>query len=87
MSDAADRVVEESGAPSDQPVERLDVRELGPPEPLVQTLERLADRDGGVLVQFNDRAPRHLYPKLNDRGCEYETTDTDDAVVTVIWER
>lgn len=38
--------------------------------------------DNGVLVQYNDRVPQFLYPKLDDRGYEYET---DDAVVTAIW--
>jgi uncharacterized protein (DUF2249 family) len=62
--------------PPDAAVETLDVRDLGPPEPLKETLERLVDCDDGtVLVQVNDRAPRHLYPKLTDRGYEYETID------------
>jgi len=38
-----------------------------------------------VLIQYNDRAPQHLYPKLSDRGYEYETIETENAVVTVIW--
>jgi len=53
---------------------------------LQTTLERLVDiEDGTILVQINDRAPQHLYPKLDDRDCEYETTETDDGVITVIW--
>jgi hypothetical protein len=40
-----------------------------------------------VLVQVNDRAPRHLYPKLDDRGYEYATVETGDGpVVTTIWQ-
>jgi uncharacterized protein (DUF2249 family) len=71
--------------PADAAVETLDVRELGPPKPLKETLERLVDLDDGtVLVQVNDRAPQHLYPKLTDRGYEYETVEVADAVVTVI---
>lgn len=71
--------------PADAAVETLDVRALGPPKPLTETLERLVDlEDGVVLVQINDRAPQHLYPKLTDRGYEYETVDVADAVVTVI---
>ena len=35
--------------------------------------------DGLVLVQLNDRVPQYLYPKLTDRGYEYETTETDDV--------
>ncbi|WP_324757295.1 DUF2249 domain-containing protein [Haloarcula montana] len=79
-------VLSETDAPTDAPTERLDVRELGPPEPLRQTLETLAELDDGtVLVQENDRAPQHLYPKLDDRGYDYETVETDDATVTIIW--
>ncbi|KDS90511.1 hypothetical protein FK85_13435 [Halorubrum saccharovorum] len=79
--------LERTDAPADRPVETLDVRELGPPEPLRQTLELLADLpDETVLVQRNDRAPQFLYPKLDDRGYAHETVETDDAVVTAIWD-
>ena len=78
--------LERTDAPADRPVETLDVRELGPPEPLRQTLELLVDlSDETVLVQRNDREPQFLYPKLDDRGYAYETIETDDAVVTAIW--
>jgi len=72
-------------APTDRPRETIDVRELPPPEPLRRTLERLAELADDVLVQRNDRRPQHLYPKLADRGYEYDTVETDEAVVTVIW--
>jgi len=78
--------VEEVGAPTDRPIETLDARELPPPQPLKNTLERLADLDDEVvLVQRNDRAPQHLYPQLDDRGYTYETIEGDEQVVTVIW--
>ncbi|MXR42244.1 DUF2249 domain-containing protein [Halobaculum sp. WSA2] len=78
--------ITETGAPTDRPRETLDARDLPPPQPLQNTLERLAELDAGtVLVQRNDRAPRHLYPKLSDRGYEYETVEGDDVVTTVIW--
>jgi uncharacterized protein (DUF2249 family) len=74
-------------APMDRPVETLDVRSLGPPHPLRQTLETLADLSAGtVLVQYNDRAPQHLYPKLDDRGYAYETIEESDVTTTAIWE-
>ena len=80
--------VSETAAPTDAPTERLDVQSLGPPKPLKQTLERLADLDEDtVLVQVNDRAPQHLYPKLEERGYDFESVETDDATVTVIWRR
>jgi len=81
-------LISETDAPTDAPTERLDVQSLGPPKPLKQTLERLTDLDDDtVLVQFNDRTPQHLYPKLEDRGYDFESVETDDATVTVIWRR
>jgi len=86
MGSNATRVLAETDAPTDAPVERLDVRSLGPPKPLASTLETLAELDDDVvLLQDNDRAPQHLYPKLDDRGYAYETVETEDATVTVIW--
>jgi uncharacterized protein (DUF2249 family) len=74
-------------APSDRPTEHLDVRELPPPEPLRRTLERLAElEERRVLVQTNDRVPQHLYPRLEERGYRYDTVETDEAVVTAIWQ-
>ncbi|QZX99378.1 DUF2249 domain-containing protein [Halobaculum rubrum] len=79
-------LIEGTGAPTDRPRETLDARDLPPPEPLQNTLERLAEIDAEtVLVQRNDRAPQHLYPKLSDRGYEYETIERDGVVTTVIW--
>ncbi|WP_226482983.1 DUF2249 domain-containing protein [Natrinema amylolyticum] len=79
-------VADRTDAPNDRPRETLDVRSLGPPNPLQQTLERLVELpDETVLVQRNDRAPQFLYPKLEDRGYRYETTELEDEVVTVIW--
>jgi TusA-related sulfurtransferase len=80
--------VEEAGAPPEAPRETIDVRNLGPPKPLAETLERLPELDPEtVLVQFNDRAPQHLYPKLDDRGYEYGTVETDDGtVLTAVWQ-
>ena len=73
-------------APDDAPTRELDVRSLGPPKPMTETLETLAELDDGeVVVQFNDRAPEFLYPKLEDRGFAYDTVENDDATVTTIW--
>ncbi|MFB6232662.1 MAG: DUF2249 domain-containing protein [Haloarculaceae archaeon] len=85
MGDIADPLAR-TDAPSDAPRETLDARELPPPQPLQNTLERLTELDDEtVLVQRNDRAPQHLFPKLEDRGYSYETVETDGAVVTAIW--
>lgn len=78
-------LVSETTAPDDYEIEELDVRQLGPPKPLSETLERLTEIEDTVLVQLNDRAPQHLYPKLEDRGYEYETVESDDTTITVIW--
>mgnify|MGYP006282811515 CR=1 FL=1 len=75
----------ETNAPSTTIHEVLDVRDLPPPEPLTLTLKTLADVDDGVVVQVNDRVPQHLFPRLDDRGFDYETVERDDRVVTAIW--
>lgn len=81
-----DSFVSETAAPANRPTKTLDARELPPPQPLRTTLEQLAElSEDTILVQLNDRAPQHLYPKLDDRGYEYETIETDDGIVTVIW--
>lgn len=86
METLADRAVEAVDAPSSRPRETLDVRNLGPPKPLSETLELLPELDDEtVLVQLNDRAPQHLYPKLDDRGYVYDTVEFGDATVTAIW--
>lgn len=73
-------------APEDAPTRELDVRSLGPPKPLQKTLETAAEIDDEeVIVQFNDRAPEFLYPKLDDRGFAYDTVERDDVTVTTIW--
>jgi hypothetical protein len=73
-------------APDNRPCETIDACELPPPEPLRNTLEQLTEiEDSVVLVQLNDRRPQHLYPKLDDRGYVYETLETDEGVVTVVW--
>ncbi|MFB6093269.1 MAG: DUF2249 domain-containing protein [Haloquadratum sp.] len=71
---------------TDRAIDFLDARELPPPEPLEETLSRLADLDDStVFVQLNDRAPQFLFPKLDDRGLAYQTAETDDGVVTAVW--
>lgn len=60
--DDATAFVSETDAPGDRPCELIDASELPPPQPLRDTLERLADLDSRmVLVQVNDRVPQHLY--------------------------
>ncbi len=79
-------LIDQTDAPSDRPQETIDVHSLGPPKPLERTLTTLADLpEETVLIQRNDRAPQFLYPKLEERGYEYETVETGSGVVTVIW--
>lgn len=81
------QTIEQTDAPANCPRETLDVRALGPPKPLTETLETLAELDAPtVLVQVNDRAPQHLYPKLTDRGYEFETIEDGDVALTAIWQ-
>ncbi|ELZ16431.1 hypothetical protein C477_15405 [Haloterrigena salina JCM 13891] len=73
-------VVDGTNAPSDRPRTVIDVRSLGPPEPLKNTLEKLVELpDETVLVQRNDRVPQFLFPKLEDRGYAYETVEGGEA--------
>lgn len=79
-------VVARTEAPPERPTETLDVRSQGPPEPLRQTLETLPElSDEVVLVQYNDRVPQHLFPKLDDRGYEYDSVEEDGVIATAIW--
>jgi hypothetical protein len=49
-------------------------------------MNRLAELDDAtVFIQLNDRVPKLLFPKLDDRGIDYETTETDEGVVTAMW--
>ena len=81
-------VTERTDAPTSGETVSLDVRNLGPPKPLRETLERVETLgDGDVLVQYNDRTPQFLFPRLEDRGFAYAAVETDatDATVTAIW--
>jgi hypothetical protein len=78
--------IAETAAPANRPRERLDATELPPPKPLAETLEALAGMDDdSVFVQVNDRVPKHLYPVLDERGWNYDTTRSEGSVVTAIW--
>lgn len=78
--------LEATAAPGDRPIEPFDARELPPPEPLSGTMERLAELDDDtVFLQVNDRAPQLLYPKLEDRGWQYDTAEVEAGVVTAVW--
>ncbi|QSG04434.1 SirA-like two-layered alpha/beta sandwich domain [Halapricum desulfuricans] len=77
-------VLDSEAVPDRAGHETLDVRELPPPKPLQETLEAVVDLGDVVLIQINDRRPQHLFPKLEERGLEYESTG-EDPVYTAIW--
>jgi uncharacterized protein (DUF2249 family) len=83
---AAQDVMADLDAPTDRPVETVDVRQSPPPEPLTRTLEALPSlSEETVLLQYNDRVPKHLFPKLEERGYDHDHAELDDRVVTAIW--
>ena len=86
LIDVDDLFAGSDGVPLDRPRTRLDARDLPPPKPLRETLERLEELDDAVLVQVNDRRPQHLYPRLDERGYAYESVERDGIAVTAIWE-
>lgn len=60
----------------------LDVRGLEPPEPMMRTLEALAEMPRGkTLVQINVRVPQFLIPKLEERGFTYEVREQSEDLV------
>ncbi|MEP6863773.1 MAG: DUF2249 domain-containing protein [Deltaproteobacteria bacterium] len=60
----------------------LDVRGLEPPEPMVRTLEALAEMPRGkTLVQLNVRVPQYLLPKLSERGFVYDIREQGPDLV------
>jgi TusA-related sulfurtransferase len=62
----------------------LDVRGLGPPEPMVRTLEALEQLPRGkTLVQINVRVPQFLIPRLAERGFVYEVREQSEDLVRI----
>lgn len=60
----------------------LDVRGLEPPEPMVKTLEALAQLPvGKTLVQINVRVPQFLLPKLAERGFTWQVHEQSAELV------
>jgi hypothetical protein len=55
----------------------IDVRGLGPPQPMVQILILLESIGGGNAVAHLDREPVYLYPELVEMGWNYELLPSD----------
>jgi uncharacterized protein (DUF2249 family) len=66
-------------------VERIDVRGLEPPQPMVRilrALDRLAP--GARLEVLHERRPVFLYPQLDDRGFAHATEDLAPGLVRIV---
>lgn len=70
----------------DETTTYLDVRGLGPPEPMMRTLVALETlQPGRTLVQINSRVPQFLLPVLTERGFAWEIDDSrEDRVIVRI---
>lgn len=63
----------------------IDVSELVPPEPLVKILQALeALPPGAALRVHHVRRPIHLYPRLDELGCGYETREPEPGRVEIL---
>lgn len=70
-------VVKRIDAVDDATTTHLDVRELTPPEPMMQTLAALEVLPvGHTLVQINSRVPQFLFPVLAERGFAWEIDES-----------
>ncbi len=64
----------------------VDVRGLEPPQPMVKILEALADLpENETLLVHHFRRPKHLYPKLEEKGYTVETEEagTDHIILRI----
>jgi tRNA 2-thiouridine synthesizing protein A len=72
---------------ADAMTETLDVRGLLPPEPLMETLARVAELQGDSLLTIYDRYPSLLFPELDARGFGYVVDTRPDGVYVHISRR
>jgi uncharacterized protein (DUF2249 family) len=77
-------VVKRIDAVDDATTTHLDVRELTPPEPMMQTLAALETLSAGhTLLQINSRVPQFLFPVLAERGFAWEIDESQPDRVLV----
>ena len=65
----------------------VDCRELVPPEPMVKVLEAVEKmgKDEAVLM-LHRKKPTLLFPRLKEKGLDFELTDKDDEnIELLIW--
>ncbi len=71
----------------DRAVVTVDCRELLPPEPLIrvmQAVEKMLDSE--AILMLHRQKPCALFPKLEERGLNYEVRELDDGSVQIqIW--
>jgi uncharacterized protein (DUF2249 family) len=80
----ATAVVKQIDAVDDATTTHLDVRELTPPEPMMQTLAALEMLGAGhTLVQINSRVPQFLFPALTERGFAWEIDESQPDRILV----
>ena len=66
----------------------LDVRGLEPPQPMLRVLEALDRLDAGAAREVRlDRRPVLLYPQLEDRGFEHDTSEPAPGLVRILVRR
>jgi uncharacterized protein (DUF2249 family) len=66
----------------------LDVRGLEPPQPMLRVLEALDRLAAGAALDVRlDRRPVFLYPQLEDRGFEHDTSELAPGLVRVLIRR
>ncbi len=65
----------------------IDCRDLEPPEPFVKVMEAVGRmKDNEALLMLHRHTPRHLFPKLEERGLKYEIKEFEDSSVEIlIW--
>ena len=63
----------------------IDVRKLGPPEPMIKILETLSQVDEKtLLLVHHHREPLMLYPKLEERGYHAVTNKIEENYYKVV---
>ena len=57
----------------------IDVRDLPPPEPMLQILAMLETVTAGDVIVHHHREPVYLYPELAERGWSHEVMEDQTA--------
>lgn len=65
----------------------VDCRDLEPPEPMIQVLEKAAAlTEKETLLMIHRKVPRLLFPRLDEMGLCHETAEEGEELVKLyIW--